>query len=139
MEGLKKERFFVYNVNTNKDAGYVLRISGVSDKYGEISMYHKNTTDESLLRVSKNGKKGQSIRIEKNDRFYKLAVEDEELRLSKVLPIYLYHLKDKYKIKVKKRTLTEENTYLKEIVKKLKQKSDEDDEIIEKLNQIIKF
>jgi hypothetical protein len=35
MEGIKKERFFVYNVNTNKDAGYVLRISGVSDKYGE--------------------------------------------------------------------------------------------------------
>jgi hypothetical protein len=102
-------------------------------------MYHKNTTDESLLRVSKNGKKGQSIRIEKDDRFYKLGVEDEELRLSKVLPIYLYHLKDKYKIKVKKRTLTEENTYLKEIVKKLKQKSDEDDEIIEKLGKIIRF
>lgn len=139
MEGIKKERFFVYNANTNKDAGYVLRISGVSDKYGEISMYHKNTTDGNLLRVSKNGKRGQSIMIDNNDRFYKLAVADEELRLSKVLPIYLYHLKDKYIIKSKKRTLSEENTYLKDIVKKLKQKSDEDDRIIEKLNQIIKF
>jgi len=128
-EGLKKEKFLIYNTKTDKDVGHVLRISGVSDEFGEISMYSKYTTPSKFL-------KDQSKRIPVTDSLYKIILQDEELKV-KSGALYLYDLKAKYTIRSKKRTLVEENVYLKEIVKKLKQKSDEDDQLIESLNKII--
>lgn len=66
-EGIKKEKFLIYNTKTDKDVGHVLRISGVSDEFGEISMYSKYTTPSKFL-------KDQSKRIPVTDSLYKIIL-----------------------------------------------------------------